>query len=132
MQSVTDFFVDPLVWPVVVYLAAYGFVWMIACGLGQFLKSRVSIERAAALAWGIAFVTHILGGTFFIIWLWDRAYNRFSDGLYTFLYVCIYIVVMIVDIILLFSALTKGERKKNVNVPNQKSMNKSINPKKKS
>ena len=130
MQGITDFFGDPLVWPAFVYLVAYTFVWLIACGLGQLLKNRFSIERAAAIAWRIGFFIHIIGGTFLIIWLWDRAHNRFGDWLYTILYLLFYIVIMIVDACLLFSILTKNTKKRNTNAPTPKPAGKSLNPKK--
>ena len=111
MTGIADFFGDPLVWPAIVYFLAYTFVWLIALVLGQFLKNRFSIERAAKIAWRIALFIHIIGGTFLIIWLWDRAHNRFADGLYSLLYFLLYIVLMIVDICLIFSILSKKQKK---------------------
>ena len=131
MEGIADFFGDPLVWPAVVYFVGYSFVWMIACGLGQLFKNRVSIERAAAIAWGIALSIHILGGTALIIWLWDRAHNRFSEGLYMVLYLLFYIVIMIVNGCLLFSLLTKNTKRRNADTPSLKPAGKSRNPKKK-
>ena len=113
MEGITDFFGDPLVWPAVVYCVGYSFVWMIACVLGQLFKNRVGIERTAVIAWGIALFIHVLGGTALIIWLWDRAHNRFSEGLYTVLYLLFYIVIMFVDGCLLFSLLTQKAKKRN-------------------
>ena len=132
MDGITDFFGDPLVWPAVVYFVAYAFVWLIAWGLGQSLKHRVSVERAAAFAWGIALVIHILGGTALIIWLWDRAHNRFADWTYTILYVLFYIVIMVVDVCLLFSVLTKNTKKRDTDASMPKPSRESINPKKRS
>lgn len=128
----TDFFGDPLVWPAVVYFVGYSFVWIIALGLGQSLKHRVSIERAAAFAWGIALVIHILGGTALIIWLWDRVNNRFAELIYITLYVLFYIVIMIVDVVLLVSLLTKNRKQRNIDTTTSKPVRKSLNPKKKS
>ena len=131
MESISDFFGDPLVWPVIVYIVSYTFAWLIALGIVQFLKHSNSIERAAATAWSIGFLIHIIGGTALIIWLWDRTHNRFSDGLYTFLYLLLYIVIIIVDIILILSILSKKSKQRNVNASTLKPARKSLNPKNK-
>ena len=130
MTGIADFFGDPLVWPAIVYLLAYTFIWLIALVLGQFLKNRFSIERAAKIAWRIALFIHIIGGTFLIIWLWDRAHNRFADGLYSFLYLLFYIVIMIVDVCLIFSVLSKNRKERNTDAPTPKTTGRSRNPKK--
>ena len=126
-----DFFGDPLVWPPVVYFVGYSFVWMLACVLGQLFKNRVSIERIAAIAWGIPIFIHILGGTTLIIWLWDRAHNRFSEGVYTVLYLLFYIVIMLVNVCLLYTLLKKNKEKRGADTPTPKPVGKSLNPKKK-
>ena len=126
----TDFFGDPLVWPAVVYCLGYSFVWIIACGLGHLFKNRVSIERAAAIAWGIALFIHILGGTALIIWLWERAHNRFSEGVYAILYLLFYMVIMLVNVCLLYTLLRKNKEKRNTDTPTPKPVGKSLNPKK--
>ncbi len=130
MTGIADFFGDPLVWPAVVYLLSYTFVWLIAFVLGQFLKNQFSIERAAKIAWRIALFIHIIGGTFLIIWLWDRAHNRFADGLYSLLYLFLYIVIMIADVYLVFSILSKNEKKGNAGALTPKTTGRSRNPKK--
>ena len=132
MQGITDFFVDLLVWPTYTYFAAYGFVWLIALGLGQLFKNQGNIDRAAKSAWGIALVMHILGGTVLIIWLSGHALHRFADWWYTPLYLFYYIVIMIVDVCLLFSLLSKNAKKKNTVALAPKPAGKSLNPKKKS
>lgn len=130
MTGIADFFGDPLVWPAIVYLLAYTFVWLIALVLGQFLKNRFSIERAAKIAWRIALFIHIIGGTFLIIWLWDRAHNRFADGLYSLLYLLLYIVIMIADICLIFSILSENGKKTKTDSQTPKTTGRSRNPKK--
>ena len=130
MTDIADFFGDPLVWPAIVYLVAYTFVWLIALVLGQFLKNRFSIERAAKIAWRIALFIHIIGGTFLIIWLWDRAHNRFADGLYSLLYLLLYIVIMIVDVYLIFSMLSENGKKTKTDSQTPKTTGRSRNPKK--
>lgn len=131
MEGIADFFGDPLVWPAVVYFIAYTFVWMIAWALGQLFKHRVSVERAAAFAWGIALFMHMLGGIALIIWLWDRANNRFAEGMYTLLYLLFYIVIVIFDVCLLFLALT-STKKRDTDASMPKPTRKSRNPKKRS
>ena len=128
MEGIADFFGDPLVWPAVVYLIAYTFVWMIALALGQLFKHRVSVERAAAFAWGIALFIHMLGGTALIIWLGDRAHNRFAE--WGYLYLLFYIVIMIVDVCLLLSVRTKNTKKRDTDASMPKPTRKSRNPKK--
>lgn len=130
MTGIADFFGDPLVWPAIVYLFAYTFVWLIALVLGQFLKNRFSIERAAKTAWRIALFIHIIGGTFLIIWLWDRAHNRFADGLYSLLYLFLYIVIMIADVYLIFSILSENKKKTKTDSQTPKTTSRSRNPKK--
>ena len=130
MTGIADFFGDPLVWPAIVYLLAYTFVWLIALVLGQFLKNRFSIERAAKIAWRIALFIHIIGGTFLIIWLWDRAHNRFADGLYSLLYLFLYIVIMIADVYLIFSILSENRKKTETDSQTPKTTGRSRNPKK--
>ena len=127
MEGIANFFGDPLVWPAVVYFLAYIFAWIIALGIAQFLKRRVSIERVAVFAWGIAFFVHILGGIALIIWLWDRANNRFAEAMFYFSF---YIVIILVDVCLLFLLLTKNRKKNNPNAPTPKLSRKSPNPKK--
>lgn len=131
MQGIADFFVDPLVWPAYIYFAAYSFVWLIAWGLARLIKNQSSIERAAKSAWAIAFVMHILGGIVLIIWLSGQALHRFPDWWYIPLYLVFYIVILIVDICLLISLLTRNARKKNTNAPTRKPAGRSHNPKKK-
>ena len=130
MTGIADFFGDPLVWSVIVYLLAYTFVWLIALVLGQFLKNRFSIERAAKIAWRIALFIHIIGGIFLIIWLWDRAHNRFADGLYSLLYLLLYIVIMIADVYLIFSILSEKRKRTNTDLQTPKTTGRSRNPKK--
>ena len=132
MEGIADFFGDPLVWPAVVYFIAYTFVWLIAWALGQLCKHRVSIERAAAIGWGIALFIHILGGTLLIIWLWDRVDNRYDEWPYKILYLLIYIVILIIDACLLFSVLTKDTKKRDTDASMPTPSRKSSNPKKKS
>ena len=127
----TDFFGDPLVWPAVVYFVGYSFVWMIACVIGQLSKNRVNIERVAAIAWGIPLFIHILGGTVLIIWLWERAHNRFSEEVYAILYLLFYMVIMLVNVCLLYTLLRKNKEKKNTDTLTPKPVGKSLNPKKK-
>ena len=130
MQVISDFFLDSLVVPAYTYIAAYGFVWLIALGLGQLLKNQGSIEQAAKIAWGIALVMHILGGTVLIIWLSGHAHHRFSDWWYTPLYLLYYIVILIVDVCLLFSLLFKNLKKRNANASAPKPARTPLNPKK--
>ena len=130
MTGIADFFGDPLVWPAIVYFLAYTLVWLIALVLGQFLKNQFSIERAAKIAWRTALFFHIIGGTFLIIWLWDRAHNRFSDGLYLYLYFLLYIVPIIVDVLLILSILSKNTKKTGTGAPAPKTTVRSRNPKK--
>lgn len=132
MKSIADFFGDPLVWPVVVYLVAYTFVWLIAWALGQLFKHQGSVERAAARAWRIALVLHILGGTLLIIWLWERVDNRYDEWAYQTLYLLIYGVIMIVDVFLLFAVRTKNTKKRDTDASMPKPAGKSRNPKKSS
>ena len=130
MESIALFFLDPLAWPAAFYIVAYVFVWAIALAVGQSLRRRISIERAVAFAWGIALFIHIMGGAIFIISLWDRAHNRFGDGLTLILYLLFYVVLMIVDGCLLVLILSQNRKKRDTNPPPAKPARKSRNPKK--
>ena len=132
MQVVADFFVDSLVWPAYLYFAAYGFVWLFACLLARLFMNQRGIESATVLAWGIAIVMHIIGGTVLIIWLSGRALHRFPEWWYIPFYLIFYIVIMVVDICLLYSLITQNSNKKNAGPPTPKPVVKSINPKKNS
>ena len=104
MQFMADFFVHSLVWPAYLYFAAYGFVWVIAWVLARLFMNQRSIERATTRAWQIAIVTHILGGTVLIIWLWvSEDSEQFAESWYKPLYFIFYILIMIVDVCLLIS-----------------------------
>lgn len=132
MGRIADFFGDPLVWPAVVYFVAYTFVWLIAWALGQLLKQRGSIERAAARAWRIAFFIHILGGALLVIWLWDRVHNRYDEWTYITFYFLLYIVIIIVDVYLGILVSTKNTKKRNADTVAPKPSRQSRNPKKRS
>ena len=131
MKVIADFFVDPLVWPAYLYFATYGFVWIIAWALARLFMNQRGVKSATTLAWGIAIIMHILGGTVLIIWLSSREHNRFPEWWYIPFYLIFYIVIMIVDICLLFSLITRSARRKNADALPPKPAGKPINPKKK-
>ena len=130
MQVIAEFFVDPLVWPAYLYFAAYGFVWMIAWGLARLFMNQRSIERATTLAWQIAIVTHILGGTFLIIWLGVRDHKRVAEWWHIPFYLVFYILIMVVDVCLLISLSTRNSKKDEASALPQRLATKSRNPKK--
>ena len=113
MQIVADFFVDPLIWPVYIYLAGYGFVWMIAFGTARLLMNHNTIEKAAKIAWVSGFCIHIICGTILIFMLWRKEHHRFeeSEWWYVLFYLLVYLVIIVIDICLLFSLLAKRQSK---------------------
>ena len=131
MQTIADFFVDPLVWPAYLYFAAYGVMWIIACLLARLFMNQVSIESAAKRAWFIAIIMHLLGGTVLIIWLWGRALPRVAEWWHIPIYLIFYLLIVIVDVYLLVSLSTQNGKKSSIKASPPKPVGKSLNPKKK-
>ena len=112
MQVIADFFVDPLILPVYIYLAAYGIVWAVAFGLARVFMNQIGIERATTRAWRIAIVTHLLFGTSLVIWICFRAIPRVAEWWHTIFYLLFYVLIVIVDVCMLVSIPSQRERVK--------------------
>ena len=130
MQIIADFFVDPLILPVYLYVAAYGFVWFFAFVFARLLMNRTGIERATTLAWGIALGAHIFGGAVLSIWICLRAIPRLAEWWYVPIYLALYVLILIVDICLLVSLSTQGATGTRSNVSSQETRVENPNPKK--
>ena len=130
MESVAEFFVDPLVWPAYIYFIGYGVVWVIAFALARLFMSQKGMERAVMQAWSVALSMHILGGTFLIIWICFRAKDRVAEWFHIPLYLVLYIIIVIVDICLFMSLLNQRPKKETVSTPPQRMESPSRNPKK--
>lgn len=132
MKIIADFFVDSLVVPVYFYLAAYGFVWIIALGLSRLFmnQNQVQVEQAAKRAWRFGFVMHLLGGTALIVWIVIRAIPRVAEWWHVPFYLIFYVLIIIVDVCFLISLSTRRTTKPVPAVSSQP-QHKSSNPKKK-
>ncbi|MDE0483509.1 MAG: hypothetical protein OXI67_13090 [Candidatus Poribacteria bacterium] len=111
MKVIADFFVDPLVLPIYIYLAAYGIVWAIAFGLARLFMNEIGIERATTRAWRIAIVIHLLFGTGLAIWICLRAIPRVSEWWHTIFYLLFYVLIVIIDACLLVSIPSQKVKK---------------------
>jgi len=111
MDTVADFFVDPLVWPAYIYAAAYGFVWFAAWGLAQLMLHKCGIERATTRAWGIALLLHLLFGIGLACWICVRAAPRVAEWWHIPLYLIFCVPIVLVDICLLVLLLAKKSAK---------------------
>ena len=130
MQIIAEFFVDPLIVPVYVYFAAYGFVWFFAFVFARLLMNRIGIERATTLAWRIALVAHISGGAVLTVSICLRAIPRLAEWWYVPIYLALYVLILIVDICLLVSLSTQGATGTRSNVSSQETRVENPNPKK--
>ena len=131
MQVIAGFFGDPLVVPAYYYFLAYGIVWAIAFVLVRlFISGKKGMERAVKQAWSIALFLHIIGGLFFITWIFVRARNTVGEWLQIPLYLLLYIIILIADICLLFALFNKRPNKEKAAALSQRTTSKSRNPKK--
>ena len=112
MQIIAEFFVDPLIVPVYVYFAAYGFVWFFAFVFARLLMNRTGIERATTLAWGFALGAHIIGGAVLTVSICLRAIPRLAEWWHVPIYLALYVLFLIVDVCLLVSVLTGGRNRR--------------------
>ena len=125
MQTYFNFFMDLFVLPVCIYVAAYGFAWLIAFVLARLFVNKFGIERAATRAWGIAIFAHMIFGTGAVLWIWALAIPQVEQWLDVSLFLLLYLLVVIVDICLLVSLPTQSS-----STPPPKPTSKSLNPKK--
>ena len=110
MDIIADFFVDSLVVPAYFYIAAYGFVWIIALVFSRFIfmdSARSNVELAARRAWRTGFILHLIGGTALIVWILIRAIPRVSEWWHVPFYLIFYILVVIVDIVAIAKSFDK-------------------------
>ena len=111
MQVIADFFVNPLVLPVYIYLAAYGIVWAVAFGLARLFMNQIGIELATTRAWRIAIVTHLLFGTGLVIWICFRAIPRVAEWWHIIFYLLFYVLIVIIDACMLVSIPSQRMKK---------------------
>ena len=101
MQTYFHFFMDLFVLPVCIYVAAYGFAWLIAFVLARLFVNQLGIERATTRAWGIAIFAHMIFGTGAVVWIWTLAIPQVEQWWDVSLFLLLYVLVVIVDICLL-------------------------------
>lgn len=130
MESISDFFGHQLVVPAYYYFLAYGVVWAIAFVLAQLFITKKGIERAVIQAWSIALFLHMIGGLFFITWIFIRANNTEEEWSMRVLYLLLYLIILIADICLLCALYNQRSKKEKTTEPTQRMTSKSRNPKK--
>ena len=102
MQTVFDFFVDALIWPIYIYIAGYGLVWTLAFLLSRLFSHKHGIEKGAIGAWVSAIVTHLLLGMCLVIWLCFKAVDKVEAWWQVPVYIIPYMIVLFLDVYLLF------------------------------
>ena len=131
MEVIAEFFVDPLVVPAYYYFLGYGVAWSIAFILARlFMNGKNDMERAVIKAWGVALSLHIIGGLFFIVWIFIRAKNAEEEWAQIPLYLSLYLIIFFVDMGLLINLLNKRPKKEKATASAQKMPSRSRNPKK--
>ena len=112
MQVVFDFFVDPIIWPIYLYLGGYGLVWLIALLLSRLYIHKMEIERGVMRSWKIAFILHLLAGTALVAWLCFKAADLVKAWWYIILYMLPYTGIFLLDIffLLFLNESSKGNR----------------------
>lgn len=132
MEIIAEFFVDALVVPVYFYIAAYGFVWIIALIFSRFIfmdSARSNVELAARRAWRTGFILHLIGGTALIVWIFMRAIPRVSEWWHVPFYLIFYILIVIVDIVAIAKSFDK-KTTKPARATTSQTQRRSRNPKK--
>ena len=108
MQNFFDFFLHPLILPVYIGLAMYGFAWLglrfFAAVFAKQLESRSSaIERGTIRAGRLVIILHLFLETVFVAGLCIHALPRVSDWSHTLLYLIPYAPFLITDVFILIS-----------------------------
>ena len=118
MQNFFDFFISPLIFPIYVGLALYGFAWIGARFFaGVFARhigsDRSAIERGATRAWRLVIILHLLIGLGFAIGLSVRALPKVSDWPHILWYLVSYVPFLIIDgcILISLSSYSKASKK---------------------
>jgi len=104
MDTIANFLVDPLVWPLYCYLAGYVGVWIVAFGLSRLWSDEKiygSYDTAAHKAWTLAIICHLAIGALLIIYLTFKATSIFESWWQIPLYMLLYIILIVLDIFLL-------------------------------
>lgn len=131
MEIIAEFFVDSLVVPVYFYIAAYGFVWILALVFSRFIfmdSVPSNVELAAKRAWRTGFILHLIGGTVLIAWILMRAIPRVAEWWHVPFYLIFYILIVIVDIVVIVKSFDK--KKTNPTPAASQTPRRTRNPKK--
>lgn len=131
MQNVSNFLIDPLVWPLYIYFAAYSFVWLFAFVLARLFMNQTNIERAAILAWRIGIVLHLLSGIVLVIWLYHSNSGRSDEQADILFYLIPYLIIIVVDVCLLLLSIQSGKTSRAA-ARSPKRSTRSLNPKSRS
>ena len=110
MQTVFDFFIDPLIWPFHLYIAGYGLVWLVAFLLSRLFMPKIGIEIGVMRGWKMAFTLHFLAGTALVFWLCFKAIDLVKAWWHIIFYMLPYIAIFLLDVyfLLLSNENSKG------------------------
>ena len=108
MQNITDFFVGPLIFPVYIGLALYGFAWIGAHFFtGVFARHIGSdpsaIELGATRAWRLVIILHLLLGLGITIGLSVHALPKVSEWVHILWYMVSFLPFLILDVCILIT-----------------------------
>lgn len=114
-----DIFLDPLIIPVYYYVLGYLAVFIIAVIIARLVSDEGSLgsyESATHIGWLIGFSTHLLAGIILDIYFGVyRAIEESASWSTIALYVTIYLLVIIVDVVFmiaLIQRLARGKKRK--------------------
>ena len=118
MEGFFDFFVDPLIFPVYVGLALYGFAWLggrFFAGIfaRQLGTQGSAIERGTIRAWRLMVILHLLFETIFVVGLSIHTLPRVADSIHILFYLISYVPFLIIDVCLLISLASHSTRNRN-------------------
>ena len=131
MDAIAEFFADPLVVPAYYYFLGYCVAWSIAFILARFfMNGKDDLELAIIKSWGIALSLHIIGGLFFIAWIFIRAKNTAGEWIQIPLYLLLYFIIFFLDVGLLINLLNNRPKKEKAAASAPKPPSRSRNPKK--
>lgn len=116
MDTILDFFVDPLVKPVYFYFFSYALVWMLAFGLSRLIASSGKpgcFDQGADKGWKFAFIAHFVAGLLMIVWVTKAAFARQIGWLWLSVYLSPYLFFVIFDFFFFFD-MGQGKSTKKI------------------
>lgn len=125
VQNVIDFFVGPLIFPVYVGLALYGFAWIGARFFADVFARHIgsdpsAIELGAIRAWRLVIILHLLLGLGITIGLSVHALPKVSEWVHILWYLVSFLPFLILDACIL---ITLSSHSKTIKKATQREKN---------